>query len=148
MKKLLDGFRYDAHPMGMLIGVVGALSTFYPDAKKVLDPGSRRLQTFRLIAKMPTLAAFAYRHSIGMRYTYPDNDLSYTGNFLKMTFAMTEKYKPNPVLERALEVIDVAGRATLDALPPFALDDEHLRRAGQVDPDGWWTRPAQAERRP
>ena len=105
VKKLLDGFRYDAHPMGMLIGVVGALSTFYPDAKKVLDPGSRRLQTFRLIAKMPTLAAFAYRHSIGMRYTYPDNDLSYTGNFLKMTFAMTEKYKPNPVLERALEVL-------------------------------------------
>jgi citrate synthase len=105
VKKLLDGFRYDAHPMGMLIGVVGALSTFYPDAKKVLDPASRRLQTFRLIAKMPTLAAFAYRHSIGMRYTYPDNDLSYTGNFLKMTFAMTEKYKPNPVLERALEVL-------------------------------------------
>jgi citrate synthase len=105
VKKLLDGFRYDAHPMGMLIGVVGALSTFYPDAKKVLDPASRRLQTYRLIAKMPTLAAFSYRHSIGMRYTYPDNDLSYTGNFLKMTFAMTEKYKPNPVLERALEVL-------------------------------------------
>jgi citrate synthase len=105
VKKLLDGFRYDAHPMGMLIGVVGALSTFYPDAKKVLDPASRRLQTYRLIAKMPTLAAFSYRHSIGMRYTYPDNDLSYTANFLKMTFAMTEKYKPNPVLERALEVL-------------------------------------------
>jgi len=105
VKKLLDGFRYDAHPMGMLIGVVGALSTFYPDAKKVLDPASRRLQTYRLIAKMPTLAAFSYRHSIGMRYTYPDNDVSYTGNFLKMTFAMTEKYKPNPVLERALEVL-------------------------------------------
>jgi citrate synthase len=105
VKKLLDGFRYDAHPMGMLIGVVGALSTFYPDAKKVLDPASRRLQTYRLIAKMPTLAAFSYRHSIGMRYTYPDNDVSYTGNFLKMTFAMTEKYRPNPVLERALEVL-------------------------------------------
>jgi citrate synthase len=105
VKKLLDGFRYDAHPMGMLIGVVGALSTFYPDAKKVLDPASRRLQTYRLIAKMPTLAAFSYRHSIGMRYTYPDNDLSYTGNFLKMTFAMTERYKPNPVLERALDVL-------------------------------------------
>jgi citrate synthase len=105
VKKLLDGFRYDAHPMGMLIGVVGALSTFYPDAKKVLDPASRRLQTYRLIAKMPTLAAFSYRHSVGMRYTYPDNDVSYTGNFLKMTFAMTEKYKPNPVLERALEVL-------------------------------------------
>jgi citrate synthase len=105
VKKLLDGFRYDAHPMGMLIGVVGALSTFYPDAKKVLDPASRRLQTYRLIAKMPTLAAFSYRHSIGMRYTYPDNDVSYTGNFLKMTFAMTEKYRPKPVLERALEVL-------------------------------------------
>ncbi len=105
VKKLLDGFRYDAHPMGMLIGVVGALSTFYPDAKKVLEPASRKLQTYRLIAKMPTLAAFSYRHSIGMRYTYPDNDLSYTGNFLKMTFAMIENYKPNPVLERALEVL-------------------------------------------
>jgi citrate synthase len=105
VKKLLDGFRYDAHPMGMLIGVVGALSTFYPDSKKVLDPASRRLQTYRLIAKMPTLAAFCYRHSVGMRYTYPDNELSYTGNFLKMTFAMTERYKPNPVLERALDVL-------------------------------------------
>jgi len=105
VKKLLDGFRYDAHPMGMLIGVVGALSTFYPDAKKVLDPASRRLQMYRLIAKMPTLAAFSYRHSIGMRYTYPDNDLSYTGNFLRMTFAMTDRYKPNPVLERALDVL-------------------------------------------
>ena len=105
VKKLLDGFRYDAHPMGMLIGVVGALSTFYPDAKKVLDPASRRLQTYRLIAKMPTLAAFSYRHSIGMRYTYPDNEFSYTGNFLKMTFAMTERYKPNPVLERALDLL-------------------------------------------
>jgi citrate synthase len=105
VKKLLDGFRYDAHPMGMLIGVVGALSTFYPDAKKVLEPASRRLQTYRLIAKMPTLAAFSYRHSIGMRYTYPDNDLSYTGNFLKMTFAMTDRYKPNPALERALDVL-------------------------------------------
>ncbi|MGH9319475.1 MAG: citrate synthase [Vicinamibacteria bacterium] len=105
VKKLLEGFRYDAHPMGMLVGVVGALSTFYPDSKKVLDPASRRLQTYRLIAKMPTLAAFAYRHSIGMRYTYPDNDLSYTGNFLKMMFAMTDHYEPNPVLERALDVL-------------------------------------------
>jgi citrate synthase len=103
VKKLLDGFRYDAHPMGMLVGVVGALSTFYPDGKKVLDPANRRLQTYRLIAKMPTLAAFAYRHSIGMRYTYPDNDLSYAGNFLKMMFAMTTDYKANPVLEKALD---------------------------------------------
>jgi citrate synthase len=105
LKKLLEGFRYDAHPMGMLIGVVGALSTFYPDAKKVNDPASRRLQSYRLIAKMPTLAAFAYRHSIGMRYTYPDNDLSYTANFLKMMFAMTEHYEAHPVLERALDVL-------------------------------------------
>jgi citrate synthase len=105
LKKLLEGFRYDAHPMGMLIGVVGALSTFYPDAKKVNDAASRRLQTYRLIAKMPTLAAFAYRHSIGMRYTYPDNDLSYSANFLKMMFAMTEHYEAHPVLERALDVL-------------------------------------------
>jgi citrate synthase len=105
LKKLLDGFRYDAHPMGMLIGGVGALSTFYPDAKKILDPASRRLQTYRLIAKMPTLAALSYRHSIGMRYIYPDNDLSYTGNFLKMTFAMADNFVPNPVLERALDVL-------------------------------------------
>ncbi|HEY7818869.1 MAG TPA: citrate synthase [Vicinamibacteria bacterium] len=105
LKKLLDGFRYDAHPMGMLIGAVGALSTFYPDAKKIFDPALRRLQTYRLIAKMPTLAALSYRHSIGMRYIYPDNDLSYTGNFLKMTFAMTDKFVPNPVLERALDVL-------------------------------------------
>ncbi len=103
VKKLLDGFRYDAHPMGMLVGVVGALSTFYPDGKKILDPANRRLQTYRLIAKMPTLAAFAYRHSIGMRYTYPDNDLSYAGNFLKMMFAMTTSYKANPVLVKALD---------------------------------------------
>jgi citrate synthase len=105
LKKLLEGFRYDAHPMGRLIGVVGALSTFYPDAKKVNDPASRRLQSYRLIAKMPTLAAFAYRHSIGMRYTYPDNDLSYTANFLKMMVAMTEHYEAHPVLERALDVL-------------------------------------------
>jgi citrate synthase len=105
VKKLLDGFRYDAHPMGMLVGVVGALSTFYPDGKKVLDPAVRRLQTYRLIAKMPTLAAFAYRHSIGMRYTYPDNDLSYSGNFLKMMFAMTNGYKADPVLEKALDLL-------------------------------------------
>jgi citrate synthase len=105
VKKLLDGFRYDAHPMGMLVGVVGALSTFYPDAKRVHDPASRRLQTYRLIAKMPTLAAFAYRHSIGMRYTYPNNDLSYSANFLTMMFAMTSHFKANPVLERALDVL-------------------------------------------
>jgi citrate synthase len=106
IKKFMDGFHYDAHPMGMLVSTVGALSTFYPDAKDIFDSESRRKQAYRLIAKMPTLAAFAYRHSIGMPYAYPDNDLSYTGNFLNMLFKMTEvKYKPNPVLERALDVL-------------------------------------------
>jgi citrate synthase len=106
IKQFMDGFRYDAHPMGMLCGTVGALSTFYPDAKNIMDIESRRLQTRRLIGKMPTLAAFAYRHSRGLPYVYPDNDLSYTGNFLSMLFKMTElKYKPNPVLEKALDVL-------------------------------------------
>jgi citrate synthase len=106
IKGLLDGFRYDAHPMGMLLSTVGALSTFYPEAKNIHDPDVRRGQVFRLIAKMPTLAAFAYRHSVGMPYAYPDNDLSYCGNFLQMMFRMTElKYPVNPVLERALEVL-------------------------------------------
>ncbi len=106
IKKFMDGFRYDAHPMGMLVGTIGALSTFYPDAKNIIDLESRRLQTRRLIGKMPTIAAFAYRHSRGLPYVYPDNDLCYTGNFLSMLFKMTElKYKPNPVLERALDVL-------------------------------------------
>ena len=106
IKKFVDEFRYDAHPMGILVGTIGALSTFYPDAKNILDLESRRLQTRRLIGKLPTLAAFAYRHSLGLPYVYPDNDLSYTGNFLSMLFKMTEQqYKPNPVLERGLEVL-------------------------------------------
>ena len=106
IKKLIDGFHHDAHPMGILVSTVGALSTFYPDAKKIFDAKSRREQTYRLISKMPTLAAFAYRHSLGLPYTYPDNDLSYTGNFLAMLFKMTElKYEPNPVLERALDIL-------------------------------------------
>ncbi len=106
IKKFIDGFHYDAHPMGILVGTVGALSTFYPDAKRIFDPESRRIQTHRLIAKMPTIAAFAYRHSIGMPYAYPDNDLSYTGNFLNMLLKMTElKYKPNPALERAIDIL-------------------------------------------
>jgi citrate synthase len=108
VKKFMDGFRYDAHPMGMLVGTIGALSTFYPDAKNIFDLESRRVQTRRLIGKMPTIAAFAYRHSRGLPYVYPDNDLSYTGNFLSMLFKMTELvYKPNPVLERALDVLFV-----------------------------------------
>src|SRR5713226_340546 len=106
LKQFIQGFRYDAHPMGILIGTVGALSTFYPEAKNVMDLESRRVQTRRLIGKMPTIAAFAYRHSRGMPYVYPDNELSYTGNFLSMLFTMTErKYRPNPVFERALEVL-------------------------------------------
>ena len=106
IKKFMEGYRYDAHPMGMLVGTVGALSTFYPDAKNIHDLESRRLQTRRLIGKIPTLAAFAYRHTRGLPYVYPDNDLSYTGNLLSMLFRMTElKYRPNPVLERALDVL-------------------------------------------
>jgi citrate synthase len=106
MKKVLDGFHHDAHPMGMLVSLVAALSTFYPNARKVLDAENRRKQIHRLIAKMPTLAAYAYRHSVGMPYTPPDNELSYTGNLLNMMFRMTEpKYKPNPVLEKALDVL-------------------------------------------
>ena len=106
IKKLIDGFHHDAHPMGIVLSTVGALSTFYPEAKKIFDVKSRRDQTHRLISKMPTLAAFAYRHSLGQPYSYPDNDLSYTGNFLNMLFKMTElKYKPHPVLERALDIL-------------------------------------------
>ncbi len=106
LKKFMDGFHHDAHPMGMLVSTVAALSTFYPEAKNGTDLETRRLQIVRLIAKMPTLAAFAYRHSLGMPYAYPDNDLSYAGNFLNMLFKTTEvQYKPDPVLEKALEVL-------------------------------------------
>ncbi|MCZ6906989.1 MAG: citrate synthase [Deltaproteobacteria bacterium] len=106
IKKFMDGFHHDAHTMGMLVSTVAALSTFYPDAGDIFDAELRRQQTYRLIGKMPTLAAFAYRHRLGMPYAYPDNDLSYTGNFLNMLFKMTElKYKPNPILERALDVL-------------------------------------------
>ncbi len=106
IKKFMEGFQYDAHPMGIFLSTVGALSTFYPDAKNIFDEHSRRTQTVRLIAKVPTIAAFAYRHSIGRHYVYPDSDLSFTGNFLNMLFKMTElKYQPNPVLERALDVL-------------------------------------------
>ena len=106
IKKLMEGFQYDAHPMGIFLSTVGALSTNYPDAKRILEEDSRRLQIRRLIAKVPSIAAYAYRHSIGRPYVYPDNDLSFTGNFLNMLFKMTElKYKVNPVLERALDVL-------------------------------------------
>jgi citrate synthase len=106
MKKFVEGFRYDAHPMGMLLGSEGALSTFYPEAKHIKDPAERYLATIRLIAKMPTLAAFAYRHNRGLPYVYPDNDLAYPGNFLSMMFKMTElKFEPDPRLARALDIL-------------------------------------------
>ena len=106
MKGLFEDFRYDAHPMGMLISGVSALSTFYPEAKNVLDADSRLLQIKRLIAKMPTLAAFAYRFSNGLPVNYPNNELSYAGNFLNMMFKMVEPtYEPDPALERALDVL-------------------------------------------
>jgi citrate synthase len=106
IKKFMEGFTYDAHPMGVFISTVAALSTFYPDGKQIFDKESRRRQIHRLIAKVPTIAAYAYRHSIGRPYVYPDNDLSFTGNFLNMLFKMTElKYQPNRALERALDVL-------------------------------------------
>jgi citrate synthase len=106
IKKFLDGFHYDAHPMGMVISTIAALSTFYHDAKDIFNPDSRRKQMYRLIGKMPTIAAFSYRHTLGMPYVYPDNDLSYPGNFLNMLFRTSEtRYRPNPTLERALDVL-------------------------------------------
>jgi citrate synthase len=106
IKKFVEGFRYDAHPMGMLLATTGALSTFYPPAKNINDEGERHMAAVRLIAKTPTLAAFAYRHNLGLPYVYPDNDLSYPGNFLSMMYKMTEvKYEPDPRLERALDVL-------------------------------------------
>ncbi|HEX2340152.1 MAG TPA: citrate synthase [Vicinamibacterales bacterium] len=106
IKKFMEGFQYDAHPMGIFLSTVGALSTFYPDAKEIFSAESRRVQMVRLIAKVPSIAAYAFRHSIGRPYVLPDNDLSYPGNFLNMLFKMTEiKYQPNPVLERALDVL-------------------------------------------
>jgi citrate synthase len=106
VKKFMDGFHHDAHPMGMFISTVAALSTFYPDAKVNYDHGHRDLQIYRLIAKVPTIAAFAYRHILGQPYAYPDNDLNYVGNFLNMLFKTTElKYKSDPAIERALDVL-------------------------------------------
>ena len=106
VKKFMEGFRYDAHPMGIFLSTVGALSTFYPDARQIFDKGSRLRQTQRLIAKVPSIAAYAYRHIVGRPYVYPDNELSFTGNFLNMLFRMTEsKYPVNSVLARALDVL-------------------------------------------
>jgi citrate synthase len=106
IKKFIDGFHYDAHPMGILVSALAALSTFYPPAKAVTDAACRREQIVRLIAKMPTLAAFAYRHAMGLPYAYPDDELSYTGNLLNMMRKMAEpRYHPDPVLARALDVL-------------------------------------------
>ena len=106
VKKILGGFHHDAHPMGILVSTVAALSTFYPDAKNIQDPENRHLQTVRLLAKMPTLAAWAYRHSLGLPYVHPDNDLNYVQNFLHMMYRMTEqRYKPHPAIERAFDVL-------------------------------------------
>ena len=103
--KFLEGFRYDAHPMGMLLGAVGALSTFYPDAKNIEDPANRYIQRVRLMAKMPTIAAFAFRHSRGLPYEFPRNDLDYIGNYVNMMFSIGGKHEPNLVLQRALEIL-------------------------------------------
>ncbi len=106
LTKLMSGFRYDAHSMGMMISMVAGLSTFYPDAKDIHNPDARWNQIVRLVAKMPTLAAFAYRHHRGLPYVYPENELSYTGNFLSMLYRIgTSDFKPNPVLERALDIL-------------------------------------------
>jgi citrate synthase len=106
VKAFMQGFRYDAHPMGMLLASVGALSTFYPEAAKIKDDDSNDMQIIRMLAKVPTLAAFAYRHTMGQPYVYPDNELSYAGNFLSMMYKMTElRYEPDPRLERALDVL-------------------------------------------
>jgi citrate synthase len=106
IKKFMEGFQYDAHPMGIFLSTCGLLSTIYPDAKRIQEAEVRRLQILRLIAKVPSIAAYAYRHSIGRPYIYPDNELSFTGNFLNMLFKMTElQYRPDPVLERALNVL-------------------------------------------
>jgi citrate synthase len=103
--RFLEGFRYNAHPMGMLLGVVGALSTFYPDAKNIHDPANRYLQRVRLLAKSPTIAAFAFRHSRGLPLVFPDNDLDYIANFVNMTFSIGGRHKPKKVLQRALEIL-------------------------------------------
>ncbi|CAN5684042.1 citrate synthase [soil metagenome] len=105
--KFLEGFRYDAHPMGMMLSTVSALSTFYPDAKNIRDPENRYLQRVRLLAKAPTIAAFSFRHSRGLPFVFPDNNLDYVGNFVNMTFSIGGRHKPNAVLQRALEVLFV-----------------------------------------
>ncbi len=124
----MEGFQYDAHPMGIFISTIGALSTLYRDAKLVFDQQSRNRQCLRLIAKVASIAGYAYRHSIGRNYVYPDNELSFTGNFLNMLFKMTElKYRPNPVLERALDVsVHPARRSRAELQHDRDADDRKL----------------------
>jgi len=131
IKKFMDGFRYDAHPMGMLLGTVGALSTFYPEAKDIFNREVRDIQVHRLIAKMPTMAAFAFRHAMGQPYVYPDNDLSYAGNFLNMLFKMTElKYTPDPAIEKAIDVLFI-----LHADHEQNCSASAMRNVGSSNPD-------------
>lgn len=135
IKKFVDGFRYDAHPMGMLLGTVGALSTFYPEAKDVFDKKRQHKHIRRLIAKMPTIAGFSYRHTMGLPYIYPDNDLSYVGNFLNMMFKMAEtKYKPNPVIEKAIDVLFI-----LHADHEQNCSASAMRNVGSSQPDPYST---------
>ena len=135
IKKFIDGFWHDAHPMATMISTIAALSTFYPDGKDVLDKDTRLTQTYRAIAKMTTLAAFAYRHRLGLPYVYPDNDLSYTGNFLCMLFKMAEeKYKPHPVIEKALDVLFI-----LHADHEQNCSTNAMRSVGSSQPDAFCT---------
>jgi citrate synthase len=140
IKRFMQGFRYDAHPMGMLLASVGASSTFYPEAHAVKDPDVRYAQVVRLIAKMPTLAAFAYRHNRGMPYVCPDNDLSYVGNFLSMLYKMSEqKYEPDPRLEHALDVLFILPPTTSRTARPARCGASAHRRSIPTRPwpPGW-----------
>ena len=140
MKQMMEAFQYDAHPMGMFVGSVAAMSTFYRDAKNVNDPQSRHDQTIRLIAKMPTIAAFSYRHNLGKPYVYPDNDLSYIGNFLSMLWKMSEpKYKPNPMLERPSTCCSSCTRTTSRTAAPTRCAQSAARK---------WTRTPRSPPRP
>src|SRR3972149_10331346 len=131
VKKFMDGFHHDAHPMGMLVSTVGSLSTFYPEPNGIFHEVVQLLQIHRLIAKMPTLAAFAYRHSLGLPYRYPDNDLSFTGNLLNMLYRMSEaKYDPDPALERALDLLFI-----LHADHEQNCSTHALRSVGSSHPD-------------
>ncbi|HEY6379824.1 MAG TPA: citrate synthase [Candidatus Dormibacteraeota bacterium] len=131
VKRFMDGFHHDAHPMAMLLSTVGALSTFYPEATQIHDVDQRRLSIYRLIAKMPTLAAYAYRHSKGLYYVRPDNDLSYPGNFLSMMFKMVEsRYQPVPEIERALDVLFI-----LHADHEQNCSTNAMRAVGSAQPD-------------